>query len=61
MNKDRTSPQQKTPVALFDLTADDLSDENLNATVEAIMAALATIRATRTSAEQTPPAPTLPS
>lgn len=54
MSKDRTSPQQKLPVALFQFTPDQLADENLDATVSQVMAALAQAQANR--AAQTPPA-----
>ncbi len=47
MSKDRTSPQQKRPVALFDFTPEQLAEENLDATVEAVMATLAKVRTVR--------------
>ena len=53
MSKDHTAPQQKLPVAFFDFTPEQLADENLDATVAQVMAALAHARANR--AARTPP------
>lgn len=54
MKKDLTSPPQNIPVALFDFSPEQLADENLDATVEQVMAALAQAQAN--CAAQTPPA-----
>jgi hypothetical protein len=47
MDHARTTQQHRTPVALFDLTPEQLAAENLDATVEAVMATLAEVRTTR--------------
>jgi hypothetical protein len=55
MDHARITQQHKTPVALFDLTPEQLADENLDATVEAVMAALAEVRATRSRRDPSAP------
>lgn len=62
MSNDRTSSQQ-LPVAFFQFTPEQLVGENLDATVEAVMTALAKVSTLRSRRDPSAPdaAPSVPS
>ncbi len=55
MDRGLISQRHRTPVALFDLTPEQLADENLDATVEAVMAGLAKVSTMRSRRDPSAP------